>query len=256
MKKRVSLGVALAMAALGAAPAAAQPPTLTGEVLQQHTAFTGAITGNCSTDAGTGVTSYSFDFAGIAAGAYPGTFTEQVQVSIGPASGVLPLDPFPDGFLPGTPNPSQFLAAGQLLSFNATFTIDSAVGTVSGTKTLSAVVAADPTHAGVCAEFTNAPSPAGLVTGAYKDVRAFDLTYDATITTTGGSFTDEGTSEAQGRQGHIENAGGVVSDVNDFGETFQSTLTEPVPVGAKPGQGCGDKNHTHEREDECKKAPR
>lgn len=24
----------------------------------------------------------------------------------------------------------------------------------------------------------------------------------------------------------------------------------------KPGKGCGDKNHVHEREDECKKTPR
>jgi hypothetical protein len=98
MRKRVGLGVAFAIAALGAAPAAAQPPTLTGEVLQQHIAFAGATTGNCSTDPATGVASYSFNFAGPAAGSYPGTFTEQIQVSIGPPSGVLPLDPFPDGF--------------------------------------------------------------------------------------------------------------------------------------------------------------
>jgi hypothetical protein len=257
MRTRVGIGVAFAIAALGAAPATAQPPTLTGEVLTQHLAFAGATTGNCSTDPSTGITSYSLNFAGPAAGPYPGTFTEQIQVSIGPPSGVLPLNPFPgDGFPPGPVNPSQFVAAGQLLSFDATFTIDSAVGAVSGTKTLSAVVPADPTHAGVCAQLINAPSPAGPVTGVYKDVRAFDLTYEATITTAGGGFTDEGSSQAQGRQGRIDSAGGVVSDVNDFGETFQSTLTEPVPVGAKPGKGCGDKNHTHEREEECKKPPR
>jgi hypothetical protein len=256
MRKRVGLGVAFAIAALAAAPAAAQPPTLTGEVLQQHIAFAGATTGNCSTDPATGVTTYSFNFAGPAAGPYPGTFTEQIQVSIGPPSGVLPLDPFPDGFPPGAANPSQFLAAGQLLSFDATFTIDSPIGAVIGTKTLSAVVPADATHAGVCAEFVNAPSPAGLVTGSYKDVRAFNLTYEATITSAEGSFNDEGSSQAQGRQGRIDSAGGVVSDVNDFGETFQSTLSEPVPVGGKPGAGCGDKNHTHEREDDCKRPPR
>jgi hypothetical protein len=30
-----------------------------------------------------------------------------------------------------------------------------------------------------------------------------------------------------------------------------------VPVDQpKPGKGCGDKNHRHEREDECKKSPK
>jgi hypothetical protein len=256
MCTRAAVALALAVAAVGAAPAAAQPPTLTGEVLQQHTAFTGATTGNCSTDPDTAATSYSFEFEGPATGPYSGTFTESIQVTIGPATSILPLGPFPDGFDPGSANPSQFLAAGQLLSFDATFAIESPTGNVSGTKTLSAVVPADPTHAGVCAEFANMPSPVGPVSGAYKDVRAFDLTYDATITSAEGTFRDQGTSEAQGRQGHIENAGGVVSDVNDFGETFQSTLSEPTPVAAKPGKGCGDKNHTHQREGECKKNPR
>jgi hypothetical protein len=250
--------LAFAVAALGAAPAAAQPPTLTGEVLTQHIAFAGSTTGNCVTDPATGTTSYSFDFLGPATGPYTGSFTESIQVTIGPPTVPLALNPFPgDGFPPGLVNPSQFLAAGQLLSFDATFAIDSPTGDVSGTKTLSAVVPADTTHAGVCAEFTNSPSPAGPVSGAYKDVRAFDLTYEATITSAEGTFRDAGTSEAQGRQGHIEGAsGGVVSDVNDFGETFQSSMPQPPPINGTPGKGCGDKNHTHEREGECKKPPR
>lgn len=255
MNTRAAIGLAFAVAALWAAPAAAQPPTLTGEVLQQHTAFAGTTTGNCSTDPGTGATSYSLTFEGPATGPYTGSFTESIRVTIGPATGVLPLGPFPGGFDPGAANPSQFLAAGQLLTFDATFAIESPTGNVSGTKTLSTVVPADPTHAGVCAEFTNRPSPVGPVSGAYKDVRAFDLTYEATITTADGTFTDEGTSEAQGRQGHIENAGGVVSDVNDFGETFESSLAEPTPGEGRPGKGCGDKNHVHEREGECGKDP-
>ena len=212
-----------------AAPGA--PRTLSGETLTQHTPFAGMTTGNCTTDPGTGETSYSLDFAGIAAGPYPGTFTEHIDVSIGPPTGVLPIEPFPDGFPPG-PNPSQFLAAGQLLRFDASFHIQSPAGDVSGTKTLAAVVPADATHAGVCAEFTNTPSPFGPVSGAYKDVRAFDLDYEATITTSEGTFSDEGTSRAQGRQGRIvDSMGNPLSDVNDFGETFQSSLTEPVPAG-------------------------
>ena len=208
----------------------AGPATLTGETLSQHVAFGGATTGHCSTDA-QGNTSFSFDFAGIAVGPYPGTFTEHVDVTIGQPSGILPIEPFPDGLPPGS-NPSQFLAAGQLLSLAATFTIDSPNGDVSGSKTLSGVVPADATHAGVCAELADAPGPFGPVSGVYKDFRAFDLVYEATITTSAGSFTDEGTSRAQGRQGRIEDSqGGVLSNVNDLGETFQSSLMEPAPAG-------------------------
>lgn len=207
------------------------PATLTGETLRQHTAFDGTTTGNCSTDEATGETSYSFDFSGFATGPYPGTFTEHIEVTIGRPTAILPIEPFPDGFPPGS-NPSQFLAAGQLLSFDATFTIQSPNGDVSGSKTLSAVVPADATHAGVCAEFTGMPSPFGPVSGVYKDVRAFDLVYEATISTPDGTFTDEGTSQAQGRQGRIVGSqGGVLSDVNDFGQTFESSLTEPAPAG-------------------------
>jgi hypothetical protein len=207
------------------------PATLTGETLEQHTAFAGPTTGNCSTDQATGRTSYSFDFSGVARGPYPGTFTEHIDVTIGPPGPPLPIGPFPGGFLPG-PNPSQFLGAGQLLSFSATFDIDSPNGDVSGTKTLSAVVPADATHAGVCAEFTDMPSQFGLVSGVYKDVRAFDLAYEATLGTPAGSFTDRGTSQAQGRQGRIVGSQGMpLSDVNDFGETFQSSLTAPAPTG-------------------------
>lgn len=97
---------------------------------------------------------------------YPGTFTEHIDVTIGPPGAPLPIEPFPDPVPPG-PNPSQFLAAGQLLSFDATFTIQSPNGDVSGSKTLSTVVPAGATHAGVCAEFTDMPSPFGSVSGIY-----------------------------------------------------------------------------------------
>jgi hypothetical protein len=47
----------------------------------------------------------------------------------------------------------------------------------------------------------------------------------------------------------------------DYSEFF-ITGTTPVPVPVpptqplKPGKGCGDKNHVHQREGECKKTPR
>jgi hypothetical protein len=261
-RAKVVVALAGAFAVLGASTANAQtPPTLTGEVLTQHTAFTGSATGNCSTNPTTGVTSYSLSFAGLAVGPYPGTFTEQISATIGPPATPLPLPTFPDTFVSG-PSPAEFLAAGQLLSLDAAFTIDSPTGEVSGTKTLSAVVVADPSHAGVCADLAATASPLGLATGSYKDVRAFDLSYTATITTAEAGFHDEGTAQAEGRQGHVETTGGFLSDVNDFAEAFQSTLASPTPTGGqggggtKPGKGCGDKNHVHEREAECHNPPR
>ena len=35
-----------------------------------------------------------------------------------------------------------------------------------------------------------------------------------------------------------------------------SSQTSAASTQYKPGKGCGDKNHQHEREDECKKPPK
>src|SRR4051794_17365253 len=96
------------LTAAGGATAWAQaPPTLSGEVLIQHTLFPGPVTtGNCATDPATGETSFSLEFSGIAVGPYPGTFTETIDVTIGPATSAFPLPPFFDGFVSG-PSPSE-----------------------------------------------------------------------------------------------------------------------------------------------------
>jgi hypothetical protein len=40
------------------------------------------------------------------------------------------------------------------------------------------------------------------------------------------------------------------------GGNSKSTSKNAAQSEYKPGKGCGDKNHEHEREDECKKPPR
>src|SRR4051812_34843518 len=127
----LTLGGVLAAAGGGAAWAQA-PPTLSGEGLVQHTASP-ATTGACSTNTATGQTSYSLVFGGIAVGPYPGTFTETIDVTIGPATAAFPLPPFFDGFVSGA-SPSDVILAGQVLNLDAAFTIESATGTVTGTK--------------------------------------------------------------------------------------------------------------------------
>jgi hypothetical protein len=258
MGVRMRLGAALfavvAVVAFGVAPAAAAPPPLTGEVLSQHTPYTGPTTGVC-TAGPAGSTSYSMDFAGNASGPYSGTFTEHIQATIGPQTTVRPMQPFPDGFSSG-PGPDDFVPAGQLLSLSASFTINSTAGTVTGTKTLTAVVPADSTHAGTCRVWMNEAVPNfGTVTGAYRDVRAFDIEYEATITTAEGSFSDAGSTDLQSRQGKASNEGGLLFDVNDLGESFDSSdddadadpdTSDNCPSVANPdqanldGDGLGD----------------
>jgi hypothetical protein len=250
VRRATGLAVAVALAVFSAAPAAAEPPPLTGEVLSQHVAYTGPTSGVCTTDATSGNTSYSFAFAGTAIGPYPGTFTADLDVTIGPqTAGILSLAPFPDTFGSGT-SADDFLSAGQLLVLDVAFTIESPAGDVLGSAVESAVVPADQTHAGVCAEFVDEPVPGvGTVTGAYKDVRFFDGFYEAEITTPEEVFLDEGSVDLQGRQG--EGNGGALFDVNDFAASFVSDFEPdpgpgpgPVPTptpgpGTAPGPGPG-----------------
>ena len=46
-------------------------------------------------------------------------------------------------------------------------------------------------------------------------------------------------------------------DLTNNTATVVSTVAQPTPTQeVRPGKGCGDKNHVHEREAECKKAPK
>jgi hypothetical protein len=139
----------------------------------------------------------------------------------------------PFNALPGT-----FFTAGPLVSLTASFTIKAFDGSiVSGAKHL---VANAPAGTGSCHQFTNAPSPAGLVSGFYKDAETTGLEYAATIQSAGGNATDSGSSELQVRNGFIAPAvGPPVSSVNDFLETFEST------------QFCQEDNNTQGNDASC-----
>src|SRR5712691_6374129 len=113
---------ALAVAALSwTAPAQAQGPgTLAGESLDAHLNFFGNdqvpvgdldVTGTCDP---TGPSTFQFTATGPATGPYPGTFRE---------SGTFTL---------GAPSPLR-----RVESFDVTFTIDSVLGQVTGSKFLS-----------------------------------------------------------------------------------------------------------------------
>ena len=234
MRRSAVVAATLAIGMLFADSAAAAPPPLAGEVLSAHTAYAGPIAGVCTPNPN-GSTSYSLDFAGVASGPYPGSFTEHIQITIGPPAAVLSLATFPDRYNAG-PGPDDYVPAGQLLSLTASFTIDSAAGDVTGTKSVTVAVPADAAHAGTCREWNMESTPnLGTVTGAYRDVRAFGIAYNATITTAEGSFAVAGTTDVQARQGKASNQSGLLFDVSDFGERFDDgdgdDGSDPPPGG-------------------------
>jgi hypothetical protein len=123
--------------------------------------------------------------------------------------------PYPGTFTEtgsGTVNPANTLA-----TFTATFTIHSTAGDVTGTKTFSG------TAPGVC--FQNA--------GNISIFGAIPTTYQATIHTTHGNYTDHGTSTVQQ---FFESAG----TIDGFRETFASTQTETTLVVPTSKDACKD----------------
>jgi hypothetical protein len=152
-----------ALALIAAQAAGADDPstaTLAGEeMLVQDVTLT---TVDCDP---TQVSTVGYTATGVATGPYPGTFTVQGTVTIEPQTLV--------GGRPGT-------VAGPLQSLTETFTIDSALGTVTGTKTLAAG-AGPPSDQGTCQEVTGFSfDPVANATGTVVDISS-EPTYDAIV---------------------------------------------------------------------------
>jgi hypothetical protein len=118
-----------------------------------------------------GVSTVGYSASGVATGPYPGTFTVHGTVTIEPQ--ILP------GPRPGT-------VAGPLGSLTETFTINSAVGTVTGTKSLP-VGGATSSDQGTCLHVTGfATGPITNASGTVIDVFS-QPAYTATIQDASGS---------------------------------------------------------------------
>jgi hypothetical protein len=143
--------IACALVAASAARAQTPPPTLAGEIL------TGVpqVTSNCDL-ADTSTISYTV--SGTVVGPYTGTYTE---------SGVATIGPQP------TPN----VAAAPVLTFSASFVIDSPTGYVTGTKELTTDIFLAG-NLGFCTDF----------------LRSFGVAmrYSARIHTADGTYADAG----------------------------------------------------------------
>ena len=207
------------LALSGVATAAPALPSLEGETLQA----TGQLFDRAATCDPSGSSTIPFHWSGLAVGPYSGTFTEDGVVTIGPQTGF---------------GAGRFgFALGQVTQFDANFTIDSPVGTVTGSKHLIAPIPANPfplvedqqypQNSGLCTTFTGLDI-LGL-TGAFgdaTDVRA-TLHYEATVVGAGVG-SDSGLSfveaiEATAQAG-IDSAGTGAAE-----ETFPISDSAPLP---------------------------
>jgi hypothetical protein len=118
------------------------------------------------------VSTVSYSASGIATGPYPGPFTVQGMVTIEPQT---------------QPGPRTGTVEGPLQSLSETFTINSALGTVTGTKSLPPT-GATPSDIGSCQHVTGfATGPITDATGTVVDVFS-EPVYDAIVQQPSGTF--------------------------------------------------------------------
>jgi hypothetical protein len=198
----LSVAAVLALAAPAHAQTTPLPPTLTGETLDSSGLSSDpGQQQNC--DANGFV--YTYRAAGLAIGPYPGTFVETGTIRVG--ANTLAPSPGLDGVL----------VRGPILEFHAHFTIFSADAMVTGTKSVSAgdVLLGN-------ASFTCGNAMVGSNPVQVRHATPFQAQYQATITTSTGSFRDEGTA--------------LVSRLADTSNTFPV----PLPPGTFPGLAVSD----------------
>lgn len=186
------------LALLTVAPVAAAPPSTLSPPPPTLSGETLTVPTTFGAVACNAIGSFAFTVSGTATGPYPGTFTEQVT-----------------GEVTGTPGNSQ------LTAFSATFTINATSGptsgdTVTGTKS-----------------FSGSPVPA-----CYQDAHNVSVlgtvqtTYRATIATSHGKYTDQGTSSVT----FFTSQG----TANIFSETFTSSQQQPALVVPTSKDQCKD----------------
>lgn len=192
------------------------PPNLNGQNMQGFDTwgFADRTAGQCDPD---GPTTFSFTTSGTTAGPYPGTFTEQVTAVVEPDPAGSTVTQY------GVPVPASVTT-----EFHATFTITSALGTVTGTKDLLEGYGGPAT----CAKLTGTATYDGRT---YADATVVStsfqggVTYQATIDTATGTYTDSGRGSV-----YFTNTGlsapGIGAESDGFFEFFSSS--QPVvPLG-------------------------
>src|SRR5215210_3016517 len=165
---------------------------------------TSTVTGTCNL---LGPSTFTFTVTGVATGPYAGTLTE---------SGTVTIDN----------------ALATTTAFDASFTIDSPTGTVTGTKTLSGTA---PAPLGLCG---TAAFPTGGADSLHVEGT---VDYSATIATPTGTATDSGESFVNLQDAQVR--GRVGFNGFAFLETFASTSVAPVCDDDEDGDDQGDQGN-------------
>jgi hypothetical protein len=217
---------------LGSFPAhgATLATSLQGEVFSAENV---PVEGTCNPNGNSTIT---FTASGVATGPYPGTFTANGIATIGPQM----VNTAPGGLI----------ANGTVLLFHEDFTINSPVGQVNGSKDLELSTldigdcitvsgSSDPTGIGnfLCGQ---TQGPALSVTQKTADVA---FTYQATIQTTTGTFSDSGRGGAAVQDTQVLCTGSSAGE-SVFSELFSiSNGVVPVTTLGK-ATGGGQIYHT------------
>ena len=260
MFRRFALLAALAAAvgapaALADRPAEPTPPApMTGETFLADD--TRAISSSCQNN------TINFSLSAEAIGPYPGEAFESGTVKLGA----------PHPTIPGLFIGEEFHASFKVTQERpiSDFVVE-IVEVVTGTKDF----VRQPTDTGFAFAFCETHPRGHLGSGfriGFED-STVQARYEAQIHTDEGTFHDEGTTAVrmvECRRGWVfeppsqcaDPTGTFTRRLTLFEETFTSTLGEPIPLVTPPGnspalqngKGCGDDNHQHEREEECKNA--
>jgi hypothetical protein len=215
LTRRGFVSLLAGLAATVSAPAAAAQPLLAGEIFVGTPVVTSV---ECDPS---GVSTFTYTVTGIATGPYPGTFTETGTARIGPQP------PSPPGGIRPIP----------VDSFHATFEIDSLLGDVKGTKERHPGLFRDQ-FIGGCVE----NDPTGMTAQALGGWVRYRATIDDA---SGRTLHDHGIASLL-----FEAVETPTGEAGDFSESF---LFHTPAV--RPGRGCGDPNHVHERLAECTQLP-
>ena len=202
------------------AAAAAAVPGLAGEMFLQNQPV--QLTHTCDAN---GTSTISYSVTGDATGPYLGTFVETGTVTIGPQN-----------LVPGPTSPLFTASAGQVLTFDAQFTIDSAAGQVTGTKRLAIP---DPTNQGACVVASTGTFLSETCTDMdLAQAKASGLQYTATIQSPLGTAQDSGGSVA-----YVDQDREICPTFGNLNESaFQETFYEvaqPPPPANTAGQVTG-----------------
>lgn len=178
----------------GAQTPPAGPPSLIGEGFYTFNTASDKerlkISATCDRD---GTSSISYTAQGVATGPYAGKFKESGTYSIGPQT-----------------NPGAIWSAGTgtVMNFHATFTVDSPIGQVTGTKDLDVSTSFTANPQGSCADLEADELPAAqYVCDSWADERRplaarlwntiTHSRYEARIETMTGVYSDSGTAFEQ-----------------------------------------------------------